>query len=335
MPAGPDLDSYGLAPPVEIFPLAQGENNTTLGVRTCKGKYVWKEYTTHRDAGTILYEHRLLTWLETQGLPFDVPAPVPDRDGNTLRRSERGWGALFPLLAGKRPDERNPRHAEAVGAALGELQAALARYPAEPRPGLPGYGELGRLHERIPDPFGLVPEQIGLPETQEHEELFGWWREMLSDVREFVEGTYRRLPWQVIHGDFAPSNTLVLGNKVSAVLDFDMAGPDARALDLASGLTFTMRVLENPDPWEPGRAFCRGYAEWVRLTEAEVAAVPQLILLRDAASAVWWLGRGTEAGNPEPGLKRVADMKEHERWLGQNAGRLVETLAQEMEGDPE
>jgi homoserine kinase type II len=329
----PDLAAYDLEPPVEVFQLAQGRNNSILGVRTGEGEYVWKESSTYQDPESVLYEHRLLSWLAEAGLPFAVPAPVADGTGDTLQSTPRGFGVLFPLLPGERPGERDTRHTTAVGAALGELHAALSRYPVEPRPGLPVYGDLEHLHERIPNPFGLAPEQLGLPDTPEYGELFGWWREMLEGMREFVERTYLESPWQVIHGDFLPGNTLVLQDRVSAVLDFEFSSPDARAMDLASGLEFAVDVLENPDPWPVARAFCRGYASRARLTEEEVAAVPRLILLRDATSAVWWLGRNLDAGGPGPDIGSIARMRGHEAWLRHNGSRLTEVLMQEMEGD--
>jgi Ser/Thr protein kinase RdoA (MazF antagonist) len=52
-----------------------------------------------------------------------------------------------------------------------------------------------------------------------------------------------------------------------------------------------MRLWENPQPLVNAEAFCRGYAQKQRLTAAEIAAIPWLMRLRNAASAVWWFGR--------------------------------------------
>lgn len=113
------------------------------------------------------------------------------------------------------------------------------------------------------------------------------------------------------------------------MLDFEFAHPDARALDVASGLKYTMRVWETPNPWELARRFSRGYGRCIRLAAAEVEAVPWLIRLRDAASTVWWIGRGLPAGNVGPGLERMQSRLQSTRWLEEHGRRLVDVVARE------
>lgn len=333
----PDLDvtlaAYDLAPPVEPFTLldAGGINNGVVGVRTGSGDFVWKVYRTHGDPATIAYEHRLLGWLTGVGLSFAIPVPIATRGGETVCHGLQGWVALFPLLPGAGPDRRDPAQVEALGAALCELHAALARYPSAPRPGLSAYGDLERVHPRIPTPFGLTPDGLGLPDTPPYAGLLSWWRDELAQLRRLIEEPYRMLPQQVIHGDFGPGNTLFLGGRLVAVLDFDFAGPDARALDLASGLNFSMRIRENPEPLAIARAFCRGYARGGRLTDEEVAAIPWLLRLRDATSAVWWLGRALATGDARPELGRIEEMQASVRWLEEHGRRLVEVVGRELQ----
>lgn len=328
------LTAYDLPPPVTLFALpgAGGINNTVVGVRAGAGEYVYKTYSTHGNPATILYEHRLLGWLAAAGLSFAVPVPLPARDGGTLGRAPGGggWGALFPLLPGEQLDRRDPTLAEALGAALRELHAALARYPNEPRPGFPAYGDLARVHPRVPDPFALTPPQLGLPDAASYDRLLGWWRGELARLRPFIAGTYRALPYQVIHGDFGPGNALARAGRITALLDFDFAAPDARAMDLAQGLEFTMRRWESPEPLAMAGPFCRGYARRGRLSEAEVAAIPWLIRLRDATAAVWWLGRSLTAGDARPQVERLEEMRAAGRWLAENERRLVEIVGREV-----
>lgn len=75
---------------------------------------------------------------------------------------------------------------------------------------------------------------------------------------------------------------LVAAGRVSAVLDFEFATSAARALDVAMGLRMTIRVWENPEPWDEARRFCQGYTRWTTLTEAE--AMPWLMRLRALGS---------------------------------------------------
>ena len=320
----PALDAYDLAPPLELSPLPGGTNNPVLLVRTGVGEFVWKSYTMHADPAPIRYEHRLLTWLAAQGLSFAVPSPVPARDGETLVAAQGGRQALFPRLPGARPDHCDPAQIEALGAALGELDAALAAYPPTPRPGVALYGDLDRIHREVPDPYALTPVALGLPDAPPYAAFLGWWREEMARVRVFADGQYRALPRQVIHGDVAIGNFLVLDGRVTAILDFEIAGPDARALDLAAGLKYTMRIWEIPEPLVMARAFCRGYARRVALTEEEVEALPRLIRLRDATGSVWRLGRALAAGDARPALEWLEDMRDSARWLTEHERTLLE-----------
>jgi len=164
-----------------------------------------------------------------------------------------------------------------------------------------------RIHFPPPelDPFTLTPARLGLPDTAATENLLGWWREEAARLHAFVEGPYQSLPRQLCHNDVAPANVLVDAGRVSAVLDFEFAAPTARALDVAMGLRMTMRVWENPDPWEMIRRFCRGYTRRLPITHAEVSAMPRLLRLRGAISAMWWLGRRSATEDPAIALNHA------------------------------
>ena len=331
-PVTPALDAYDLAPPVELSPLSGplsgGIGNLVLGVRTGAGEFVWKGYATHADVAAILYEHRLVGWLAGRGLSFAVPVPLPTRDGATLCRVAGGWQALFVRLPGARPDDRDAAQVEAVGAALAELHAALTTYPPDARPGVPPYGDLQRIHPRIPDPYLLTPAELGLPDAPPYDRLLGWWREELAGLRASVEDHYSTLPQQVIHGDCVSGNLLIQDGRITAVLDFDFARPDARAMDVAIGLKYAMRTWDNPDPLPIARAFCRGYARRGWLTTAEVNAMPWLIRLRDAVLAIWCLGRALAAGDARPVLWRVEHLQGSSDWLGRHGDGLVQLVAE-------
>ncbi len=322
----PALAAYALQLPVTTFALAAaGTNNATIGIRAGAGEYVWKTYQTHLDPELVHDEHRLVRWLSTQPLSFAVPAPLPAITGETLCVTPEGYKALFPLLAGRRPDRADPQQIEAVGAALGELQVYLRQCPQELIPRLPAYGELHRIHPLIEHPADLTPHQLGLVGSEAEVDLLAWWRDELVRLDMFIAGSYSQLPRQVIHGDFAPSNTLYANGKVTAMLDFEVATYDVRAIDVAAGLKFSMRMWEQADPWSIGAGFCRGYARWVRLTGAELEAMAWLMRLRDAASTIWWLGRALAAGRP-PRLQRMKEFRAFVTWLDAHAARLEDIL---------
>lgn len=321
--ADPALAAYDLVPPVTVEALGGGINNATRLVRTGAGDLVWRQYLAQRERETILYEHRLLTWLAGQPLPFGVPVPLASRTGATLVETSGVLHALFTRLRGHRPDAANPVHLQAIGRGLGELHTVLAGYPLVRRLGVSGYADLDHVHPLIPAPDHLTSADLGLPDTPASADDLAWWCDEVAALRTWIATHYAALPYQVIHGDFDGSNTLVEGDRLTAILDFEFAMPDVRAMDVASGLMFSMRAWENADPWPAATAFSRGYRERVPLTPAETAALPWLTRLRNAVSTIWWLGRGLAEGRLSQTVARIGWIRESAAWLVAHGERLI------------
>jgi homoserine kinase type II len=326
------LARYDLTPPVEMFTLpgAIGINNHVRGVRTGAGRFIWKRYLSHPDPAVIGYEHRLLMWLAGQPLSFATPLPIPTRTEDTLSPTPdgAGWQALFAWLPGAHIDRDDPALIEAFGAALGELHTVLARYPPDQRPGFHDFASLDRFHPRVPDPFTLTPDDLHVPPTETNADLLGWWRETLGGLRAFLDGPYRTLPRQMIHGDATPSNAFAEGDRIAAMFDFEFATPDARAIDVASSLVFTMRIWERDAPTAllMARRFRDGYARRSSLTAAEALALPHLMLLRDIAGAIWWLGRDLAAGDTRGSMERIAEAQARARWIREHEAAFLDSV---------
>ena len=272
-------------------------------MRTGAGRYVLKRYAVPHGAAGLRYQHDLLTWLQGRGLSFSLPAPVATAAGATWLHDGTGYCALLPLLAGDRPDHGNPAHLEAVGAALGELHRALRACSTAPRPGMPGFGDLADVHPRIPHPEALTPADLGWRPHPWLADLCAWWRAEYRETSRFIRQTCPLLPRQVIHGDFAPSNTLCHRGCISAILDFEFALPEVRVLDVASGLKYSMRIWEHEDSWINGASFSRGYGRFVTLTARELSALVDVTILRDTVSVIWHYGRSLSAPAPEVGRR--------------------------------
>ena len=325
---------YDLVRPVSTFAMAaSGTNNETLGVQTGNGEYVLKRYAASHGAGRLRYEHDLMMWLAGRGLSFAVPTPVATPTGATWLDEGGGFCVLLPLLGGRRPDPRSAAHREAVGAALGELHCVLRRYPTTTRPGMPAFGDLPGIHPRIPHPEALAPSDLGWAPTSDSAELCSWWRVEYQHTLRFAAEAYPVLPGQVIHGDFVPSNTLHDGQRTSAVLDFEFAAPDARAMDVASGMKSCMRIWENEDPWTSGAHFCRGYARFVTLTDPEIAALVEATILLEAVSLLWHFGRAIDEGR-RPQQQRLHDARESASWLKTHRSEVEALWVQASTGRP-
>ncbi|MEZ4865430.1 MAG: phosphotransferase [Caldilineaceae bacterium] len=315
--------AYDLAPPVTLFELPGGANNTVVGLHTGAGDFVLKKVTTHTDPAALHYEHQLLRWLATQSLSFAVPMPLATRVGELFWATAAGSWLLLPYLSGRRPDYTQPEEMTAVGAALAELHITLAHYPMTPHPNRGPYAALDEVHPAVPAPATLTPAHLGLPSSTANEEALAWWREEVARLQSFCRGPYQELPQQVIHSDFGHSNTLYADGRITAIIDFEFAAPDVRVMDLASALYFGLRIWENPQPLLNGAALVEGYARHIRLTPVEIAALPWLIRLRNAVSTIWWFGRALAGGANQVQLTRLEDMQAMVAWLERHSGDLV------------
>ncbi len=333
---------YEITTPLTIFPIAAGSNNQIIGVRSGTNAYALKTIVAPHSLALLQQEQTLLQWLANQPLPFAVPAPLPTKQGELLLRVENGYLLLMPLLPGTPPDWRQPHQITHVGAALSTLHQALARCPLPGSPHAIRYGDLNRIHPQLPNPAHLTLTQFERPTTAADETLLHWWRDEIAALQAFVDGPYRALPLQWTHGDFAHGNTLYQSDtatsnealpnppqgRISAVLDFEFAGQDVRAVDLAAGLFFSMRPWENPDPVVNAAAFCRGYAQVQPLTPAEVAALPWLMRLRNAVSTIWWLGRQLTTGETVRLTERLGDAHNFTTWLAGATGSEFQATLQ-------
>jgi homoserine kinase type II len=313
--------AYQLALPLSFQALTSGMNNTSYLVQSGTARFVLKHYQSYDEPATLAYEHQLLRWLDTRPRSFAIPSLITDRRGETVVSIAEMRVALFRWLPGE-PPQPTLAQVEAYGAALGELHATLADYPRDPRPGVFPYGDLDRVHPRVPDPARLDTRALAIPQSAEATETLSWWASEIAELQAFIQGPYRALPWQVIHGDVAFVNSLFLGDQLTALLDFEFATPDARALDVAAALRSLLRRRDPAMFRTLSVALLRGYRSSNTLTTEELIALPVLMRLSSAVSTLWWLGRDLLAGELSQALRRLDQARQHKRSVSRYAERL-------------
>src|SRR6266702_28273 len=108
----------------------------------------------------------------------------------------------------------------------------------------------------------------------------------------------------------------------------ELAGPDVRVQDLLVGLLLS-GALAGPGWARRAAALVRGYAAVLRLGQAEIMAVPDLLVTRCVGSVFWRAGRWRRG---QSGLSDVADrvavLEASQTWLAVHRGRLLSVLAQ-------
>jgi homoserine kinase type II len=320
---------WGLPSPWRAEPLAHGTNNQMVRVETAAGRYVLRIYSNRTDAGKVGIELQILAALQAQHLPFAVPTAIPTREGARCARipttSGESLAVLTTLIPGEHPRDDDLAQAEAAGEALSWLDDALARVRLTEQEAalLRGsFGDLEHCHPLVPDPPAAIAT-LPVPEATRQRLLarYAWLMDGIPDL-------YARLPQQIVHEDYAPSNMLMQSTRVTGVLDFEFCTRDVRAMDLTVALSWwPVRVLGTGDEWPIIQAFTTGYARHVTLDAAEIAAIPLLYELRAYTSLIHRLGRHRQGLSPLAAvIDRAEAALERADWLRDSGECFGDTL---------
>lgn len=304
-----------------------GVNNTTRFVYTPMGTFVLRIYDNHEDMNKIMYESTVLQQLQRVKLSYRVPKPFHTLKGNPYVVTVSGKIAVvFEYIEGERADMQDSRHVAAIGKAMGELTDALSRIQLDVDAAYEPYYELYEVHplvtkERLD---GWMKEKSEGPLHNEVLLLNAGIDRLLNDIPALC-----RLPVQLTHSDIVAGNVLVDGDEISGILDFEFVTPDLRAMDAAVFLCELIRH-ENEDSWSLVESFITGYGQAARLNGDEIAALPQLILLRSMVLCIHFLGRAWDGIDNEHDVDRyLVQLGQVNAWLEQNQERLQEFCRQQ------
>lgn len=316
------LTHWTLRGPVTLRPVEAGGNNLTHFVDTPAETYFLRTYKNHADPERVRSELALLDHLGRAGLPFDMPVPVRTSSGELMAQVDGEMLVLTSALPGHLPNRENPEQIHAAGAALGMLNRAMAMLPAQVARPVAGslHGNLKTVHPSVPDPLAAAEQLPVDAEQKRHLSL------LLESLGGEAGRLYETLPRQVLHNDYVPQNVLMLGIRVSAVLDFEFAAVEVRPMDLAVGLgVWSYRAWGTSRQWRLVDAFGSGYLKEYPLTTTEREALPVLMQLRPVVGLIFHMGRHLDGHLAEEKLLPwVEYVFQVQRWLGQYGSKLVE-----------
>jgi homoserine kinase type II len=258
------IAEYGVGELLSAKGIAEGVSNSNWLVETSAGRFILTMYEHRVDADDLPFFLGLLDHLSAKGSP--VPRTIHDRTGAAYRTIGGKAVALIEFLPGVSVDTPRPAQARSVGEALAGIHLAAADFPRQ-RPNTMG---LAAWRELLDACGGRLAEiDAGLPALV---------REELT----FLEANWPRdLPRSVIHADLFPDNVLMLGNRVTGLIDFYFACTDIMAYDLA--VTHAAWSFAGDGSYRPaiGDALIEGYNARRPLPEEAWSALP--VLARGAA----------------------------------------------------
>lgn len=260
--------------------IAEGVSNSNFLVETKSGetstdRFILTLYERRIDIAELPWFIDLMEHLANAGLP--VPRPIRDRSGEALQQLAGKAACLIQFLPGVSVSQPTAAQARAAGEALARLHLAGAGFTAPRSNGLgpDWWNETAR--EIAPGLDSIEPGLAALVTRRLAEVTASWPAD---------------LPAGTIHADLFPDNVLMLGNRVTGLIDFYFACTGLFAYDLAvlhAAWTFP-KDGKAPLPAHE-QALFEGYEGVRPLTPAERAAFP---LLAQGAALRFLLSRAQD-----------------------------------------
>jgi homoserine kinase type II len=267
--------AYDVGTLVSAKGIAEGVSNSNWLIETTGGegvegfgsapgggaRFILTVYEQRTDVADLPFFLGLLDHLAARHCP--VPRTIHDREGAAYRFRDGKALALIEFLPGVSVSAPTPGQARAVGGALAQLHLQAADFPMTRANGLgpAGWRELAHACS----PAGLDAIEAGLG---------GFVAEALDRLDRLWP---RDLPAQVIHADLFPDNVLMIGERVTGMIDFYFACVDIAAYDVA--VTHAAWCFSSDGrrfDAELSRALLEGYEAVRPLSAAERAALPVL-----------------------------------------------------------
>lgn len=277
------LERFDVGEGVALKGIAEGIENSNFLLDTTRSRYILTLYEKRVSERDLPFFLDLIDHLAERELP--VPRALADREGERIQRVAGRPACLIEFLPGLAVTEPTPDRALAAGEALGRMHAASVTF-----------GHLRRNSLGVEDWRPLL-ERCGTAA----DEISPGLHTRLDEALGRVERAWPlHLPRAVIHADLFPDNVLMLGDRVTGLIDFYFACTDVRAYDLAvmhSAWAFDLPG-ERYDA-AVGRALVEGYRSAFPLSDDERRALSVLArgaCVRFALTRAWdWLNTPADA----------------------------------------
>lgn len=258
------IAQYDVGELVSAKGIAEGVSNSNWLVETTGqdgggARFILTLYERRIDYADLPYFLDLLDHLAAKGCP--VPRTMHDREGASFRMEQGKAAALIEFLPGVSPTRPTPQQARAVGAVLAELHLAARDFP---------------LKRANAMDFAATAAILGACGEERLATIHPDLPAMLGHARSAAALDLAALPQSQTHTDLFPDNVLMLGDKVTGLIDFYFACTGAMVLDLA--VTHAAWCFDGDNAYRAdcGAALVEGYQSVRRLEPAERALFPEV-----------------------------------------------------------
>ena len=255
---------YDVGELVSAKGIAEGVSNSNWLVETTGSgdsgtRFILTLYERRIDYADLPYFLDLLDHLSAKSCP--VPRTMHDRDGASFRMVEGKAAALIEFLPGVSPTRPSPAQARSVGEVLARLHLAARDFL------------LARANAMDFANSAAILDMCGAERLATiHAELPA----MLNHARAAAALDLSALPISQTHTDLFPDNVLMLGERVTGLIDFYFACTGPMVLDLA--VTHAAWCFDGANRYLPelGAALIAGYESVRPLEPAERALFPDV-----------------------------------------------------------
>lgn len=255
------LELYNVGALVSAKGIAEGVENSNYLIETTQSRFILTLYEKRVDPTDLPFFINMLDHLAAKNCL--VPPMLPDQNGNKIQELCGRSACLITFLPGVSVTTPTASQSRATGAALADMHTALVDF------------DQTRTNEMSHEGWRKLAKQCG--QSGLNDIRAGLFDLVQNELDNLDQNWPDNLPRSVIHADLFPDNVLMLGDKVTGLIDFYFSCTDVRAYDLA--VTHTAWCFDDGDDsfrQDISLALLDGYARNFELSDSEREALPTL-----------------------------------------------------------